>query len=100
MAGRFRRRVPFVAFIAALNAFTLWLQLNIAPYRSSFLALHLFFEVALGATAVAVLRNVMGLKTLGTFAAVIVAAAIFVTSPIVPDSGFSAPRIRYKIAGR
>ncbi len=83
MAGRFRRHVPFVAFIAALTAFTLWLQLNIAPYLSSFLALHLFFEVALGATAVAVLRNVIGLKTFGTFAAVIVAAAMVVAGALL-----------------
>ncbi len=83
MAGRFRRHAPFVAFLAALTALTLWLQLNVSQYVSTLISLHIFFEIALGATAVAFLRNVIGLRTFGTFAAVIVAAAMVVAGPFL-----------------
>lgn len=54
-----------------------------APYASTLLSLHLFFQIALAATAVAVLRNVVGVKTYGTFGAVIVAAAMVLAGPLL-----------------
>lgn len=47
------------------------------------LQLHIFFEIVLGATAVAILHNVVGLKTYGTFGVVIVAAAMLVAGPFL-----------------
>ncbi len=83
MAQRVRRHLPFVVFAGSLAAFTLWLQLNVSPFLSTFLSLHVFFEVALGATAVAILRNIVGLRTFGTFAAVIVAAAMVLAGALL-----------------
>ncbi len=78
-----RRHAPFAALVAGLAIFTAWLQLNIGPFASSLMSLHIFFQVMLGATAIAVLRNVVGLKTYGTFGAVIVATAMLVEGPLL-----------------
>jgi len=78
-----RRHAPFAALVAALAVFTAWLQLNIGPFASPLLSLHIFFQVMLGASAIAVFRNVVGLKTYGTFGAVIVATAMLVEGPFL-----------------
>lgn len=59
------------------------MQLSVDEYLVQFLQLHLFFEIALGTTAVAVLHNVVGLKTYGTFGAVIVAVSMLVAGPLL-----------------
>lgn len=72
-----------MAFIGLLGIFTGWLQFNFSAFATPILSLHLFFQITLGATAVAVLRNVVGLKTYGTFGAVIVAIAMVLAGPLV-----------------
>ena len=74
---------PFLAFVAVIGAVTLWFQLSVAPFVASLLSLHVFFQIVLGATAVAVLRNLVGLKTYGTFGAVIVAVSLLLAGPVL-----------------
>lgn len=74
---------PFLAFIAVIGAVTLWFQLSVAPFVASLLSLHVFFQIVLGATAVAILRNLVGLKTYGTFGAVIVAVSLLLAGPVL-----------------
>lgn len=83
LSQRFRRHLPFAAFVASLAGFTLWLQLVVATVLPSLLALHIFFQIVLGATAVAILRNLVGLKTYGTFGAVIVAVSLALAGPLL-----------------
>ena len=74
---------PFLAFVAVIGAVTLWFQLSVAPFVASLLSLHVFFQIVLGATAVAILRNLVGLKTYGTFVAVIVAVSLLLAGPVL-----------------
>ncbi|OGS61094.1 MAG: hypothetical protein A3K59_04365 [Euryarchaeota archaeon RBG_19FT_COMBO_69_17] len=74
---------PFLAFVAVIGAVTLWFQLSVAPFVASLLSLHVFFQIVLGATAVAILRNLVGLKTYGTFGAVIVAVSLLLAGPVL-----------------
>ncbi len=78
-----RRHLPFAAFLGLLAIATTWLQFNLAPFATTLLSLHVLFQIVLGATAVAILRNVVGLKTYGTFGAVIVASAMVVAGALL-----------------
>ena len=83
LARNLRKHAPFAAFIGLLAILTTWLQFNLAPFATPLLSLHVFFQIVLGATAVALLRNVVGLKMYGTFGAVIVAVAMVVAGPLL-----------------
>lgn len=83
LSRNLRRHIPFAAFVAALIGFTLWLQWNIAAYAIQLLQLHIFFEIVLGTTAIAILHNLVGMKTYGTFGAVIVAVAMLFAGPLL-----------------
>ena len=77
------RHAPFAAFLLVLTALTGWLQWHVAALATPLLSLHIFFQIALGATLVAAVRNVVGLKTYGTFGAVVVAASMVVAGPFL-----------------
>lgn len=93
-----RRHAAFAAFVVALTALAAWLQLQISAFASPFLSLHIFFQIVLAATAVATLRNVVGLKTYGTFGAVIIAAAMLVEGPLLGFVIFAAMLLTVVIA--
>jgi alpha-L-glutamate ligase-like protein len=76
---RFRKNLPFILFIAVLAIYTSYLQLTM---RDSLLQLFLvrnFFQVVIAALVIATMKNVFGLRTLGTFGPAIVALAFLST---------------------
>src|SRR2546428_4935697 len=76
---RFRKNLPFIVFIAVLAIYTSYLQLTM---RDSLLQLFLvrnFFQVVIAALVIATMKNVFGLRTLGTFGPAIVALAFLST---------------------
>lgn len=74
-----RRHLPFLAFLAAFSGYAVVLQFWFADALSQLFLVRIFFQVAIAALAVAVLRNVVGVRTFGMFAPVVIALAFLAT---------------------
>jgi len=74
-----RRHLPFLAFIAAFTAYCAYLQFYLTDALNRLYLVRIFFQVAIAAAVIASLRNVVGARTLGMFASVIVALAFLAT---------------------
>ncbi len=70
---------PFVTFMAALAALSYYFHLNIDLVLPALNSASILMQLALGATIIAVLRNVVGIKAYGTFAPVIIALSFLYT---------------------
>jgi len=98
LSTKSQRHLPFALFVAAIGAFTAWLQFAVPDFVASLLSLHVFFQIVLGATAVAILRNVVGLKTYGTFGAVIVAISMVLAGPLIGFAIFAGMLVAVVLA--
>src|SRR3989475_11309991 len=78
-AGSVRRHLPFLAFLAAFTAYCAYLQFYLTDVLNRLYLVRIFFQVAIAAAVIASLRNVVGARTLGMFASVIVALAFLAT---------------------
>src|SRR2546428_2015543 len=74
-----RRHLPFLAFSAAFPAYCPSLQFYLPAALNRLYLVRIFFQVAIAAAVIASLRNVVGARTLGMFASVIVALAFLAT---------------------
>ncbi len=77
------RRAPFFVFLAVISAAAVWAQLHIGSLATTFLQYRVFFELGLAATVVATLRHVVGFRTFGTFASIIVAISFVASGPVI-----------------
>src|SRR5262249_18262498 len=77
--GRVRRHLPFLAFMASFGTYCLYLQFELATALERLFLTRIFFQVAVAALVVATMRNVIGVRTLGMFAPVIIALAFLPT---------------------
>ncbi len=74
-----RRHAPFLAFMGGFTTYAAYLQFFQAGALAQLFLVRIFFQVAIAATVVAAMRNVVGLRTLGMFASVIIALAFLAT---------------------
>lgn len=74
-----RRHGPFLAFFAGFTAYSAYLQFFQGDALTRLFLVRIFFQVAIAAAVVAALRNVVGVRTLGMFASVIIALAFLAT---------------------
>jgi len=74
-AGWFSRHGPFVLLIAFLFLATFYVDRYLQGFAYVLLNSRLFFQLFVGVTAIAMLKNVVGVRTFGTFAPAIVALA-------------------------
>ncbi len=74
-----RRHLPFVAFLLTFAAYCCYLQFYLADALSRLFLVRVFFQVAIAALVIATMKNVIGVRTLGMFAPVIVALAFLAT---------------------
>src|SRR3989441_9794249 len=78
-----RRHLPFLAFIAAFTAYCAYLQFYLTDALNRLYLVRIFFQVAISAAVIASLRNVVGARSLGMFASVIVALAFLATGVLL-----------------
>jgi len=81
--GRIRRHWPFLLFFAALVAYCAYLQLEFRGALGQLFFVRIFFQIALAALVIAILKNVVGVKTLGMFAPVIIALALLFSGVVL-----------------
>src|SRR5712691_1326013 len=74
-----RRHLPFLVFLAAFTAYCGFLQFYLTDALNRLYLVRIFFQVAIAAAVIASLRNVVGARTLGMFASVIIALAFLAT---------------------
>jgi alpha-L-glutamate ligase-like protein len=74
-----RRHLPFIAFTAAFIAYCAYLQFYQTDALNRLYLVRVFFQVAIAAVVIASIRNVVGARTLGMFASVIIALAFLAT---------------------
>ena len=74
-----RRHLPFLAFIAGFTTYCAYLQFYLADALNRLYLVRVFFQVAIAAAVIASIRNIIGARTLGMFAAVIIALAFLAT---------------------
>ncbi len=79
LRSRIRPNLPLLGFILGLGAYSAYLQLVFHDALARLFLVRIFFEVALAALAIAAIKNVLGVRTLGTFAPAIVALAFLAT---------------------
>ncbi len=75
----FRSHLPFLAFMAAFGLYCAYLQFELTSALGQLTLTRIFFQVAIAALTIAVMRNVLGVRTLGLFAPVIIALAFLAT---------------------
>ena len=81
-----RRHWPFLLFFAALVAYCTYLQFEFRDALLQLFFVRIFFQIALAALVIAFLKNVVGVRTLGMFAPVIIALALVFSGVVL---GFS-----------
>jgi alpha-L-glutamate ligase-like protein len=74
-----RRHAPFLAFLAAFTLYCAYLQFYLTDALNRLYLVRIFFQVAVAAVVIASIRNVVGARTLGMFASVIIALAFLAT---------------------
>lgn len=74
-----RRHGPFLAFLAAFTLYCAYLQFYLTDALNRLYLVRIFFQVAVAAVVIASIRNVVGARTLGMFASVIIALAFLAT---------------------
>lgn len=84
--GRLRRHWPFLLFFAALVGYCAYLQLEFRDALLQLFFVRIFFQIALAALVIAFLKNVVGVKTMGMFAPVIIALSLTFSGVVL---GFS-----------
>ncbi len=82
-ASPWRKHAPFVVFMAALFGLAYYLDQNLSTFLPAFHSATILIQLALAATVIAVLRNVVGIKAFGTFAPVILAFSMLFTGLVV-----------------
>ncbi|MFQ5986985.1 MAG: 7TM domain-containing protein, partial [Thermoplasmata archaeon] len=78
-----RKHVPFALFMAALFLLAYYLDQNLNEFLPALHSARILIQLALAATVIAVLRNVVGIKAFGTFAPVIIAFSMLFTGLLV-----------------
>src|SRR5437899_12811604 len=83
-----RRHLPFLAFLAAFTVYAAYLQFYLTDVLSRLYLVRIFFQVAIAAVVIASIRNLVGVRTLGMFASVIIALAflapgLFLVLPVL-----------------
>lgn len=79
----YRKHFPLIGLLVVLLVIGEYVRLNMDRFFFVLFFSRLFFELAVGVTVIAVIRNVVGIRTLGTFAPAIVALAFLQTGPII-----------------
>ncbi len=79
LGASLRRHWPFLAFIVGFAAYAAYLQFFQADALTRLYLVRAFFQVTIAAAVIAAIRNVVGVRTLGMFASVIVALAFLAT---------------------
>src|SRR5947209_18933833 len=74
-----RRHLPFLAFVGAFTVYCAYLQFYLTDVLSRLYLVRIFFQVAIAAVVIASIRNLVGVRTLGMFASVIIALAFLAT---------------------
>jgi len=80
---QYGRHLPFLGLILFLLAIGEYVRWNMDRFYVVLFFSRLFFQLALGVTMIAVVRNVIGIRTLGTFAPAIIALAFLQTGPFI-----------------
>ncbi|MFQ6013204.1 MAG: 7TM domain-containing protein, partial [Thermoplasmata archaeon] len=78
-----RKHAPFVLFVGGLFLLAYYLDQNLNAFLPAFHSARILIQLALAATIIAILRNVVGIKAFGTFAPVILAFSMLFTGLIV-----------------
>ncbi|MEE9593196.1 MAG: 7TM domain-containing protein, partial [Thermoplasmata archaeon] len=78
-----RKHAPFAIFMAALFLLAYYLDQNLNAFLPAFHSARILIQLALAATVIAVLRNVVGIKAFGTFTPVIIAFSMLFTGLLV-----------------
>src|SRR3989442_1366696 len=78
-----RRHLPFVAFLAAFTVYCAYLQFSLTDVLNRLYLVRIFFQVAIAAVVIASIRNLVGVRTLGMFASVIIALAFLATGLVL-----------------
>ncbi len=76
---KLRKSLPFLIFILVFTVYVVYLQLQFQDALAQLLLVRVFFQIAVAALVIAVLKNVLGLRTIGTFAPAIIAIAFLAT---------------------
>ncbi len=79
LSARFRKSLPFLIFILVFTVYAVYLQLQFQDALAQLLLVRVFFQIAVAALVIAVLKNVLGVRTIGTFAPAIIAIAFLAT---------------------
>src|SRR5438552_9846883 len=82
-AASVRRHIPFLAFLAAFTVYAAYLQFYLTDVLSRLYLVRIFFQVAIAAVVIASIRNIVGVRTLGMFASVIIALAFLATGLVL-----------------
>lgn len=77
--GQSKRHLPFLVFMLGFGAYCVYLQFELSSALQRLFLIRIFFQVAVAALVIASMRNVIGVRTLGLFAPVIVALAFLAT---------------------
>ena len=78
-----RRHLPFLAFVGAFTVYCAYLQFYLTDVLSRLYLVRIFFQVAIAAVVIASIRNLVGVRTLGMFASVIIALAFLATGLVL-----------------
>ncbi len=74
-----RKHGPFVFFLGALFLLSYYVDQNLGQFLPALHSARILIQLALAATVIAILRNVVGIKAFGTFSPVIIALSILYT---------------------
>ncbi len=76
---RFGASVPFLVFLLAFTAYSAFLQFQLSYALARLFLVRAFFQVTIAALVIASVRNLVGVRTLGTFGPAIIALAFLAT---------------------
>ncbi len=76
---RFGASVPFLVFLVAFTAYSAFLQFQLSYALARLFLVRAFFQVTIAALVIASVRNLVGVRTLGTFGPAIIALAFLAT---------------------
>ncbi len=77
--GRFSASIPFLVFLLAFTAYSAFLQFQLSYALARLFLVRAFFQVTIAALVIASVRNLVGVRTLGTFGPAIIALAFLAT---------------------
>ncbi|MFQ5908871.1 MAG: sugar-transfer associated ATP-grasp domain-containing protein [Thermoplasmata archaeon] len=78
-----QKHAPFILFMAALFLLAYYLDQHLSAFLPAFHAARILIQLALAATVIAILRNVVGIRAFGTFAPVIIAFSMLFSGLLV-----------------